>query len=70
MLHLKQRCSRDITPLINYKEEHGRSRLYIFALWIVEKGNSNHNHFEGEITSYKNVWIAFAKKDVFEGGKF
>jgi hypothetical protein len=31
------------------------------AFWFVEHSNYNHNHFEGEITSYKNAWTTFAK---------
>jgi hypothetical protein len=44
--------------------------LYIFALWFVEWGSSDHNHFKGEITSYKDATTIFAKKHVCEGWKF
>jgi hypothetical protein len=30
------------------------------VLWFVKHGSFDHNHLEGEITSYKNAWTTFA----------
>jgi hypothetical protein len=42
-----------MASLIKLQKEHGRSKLYIFALWFVGQSSSNHSAFEGEIVSYK-----------------
>ncbi len=55
---------------LNCKEEYGRSKLCIFALWFVRHGNFDHNHFEGEITSYTDAWITFVERHVCEGEFF
>jgi hypothetical protein len=56
--------------LIECKLEHGWSKLCIYALWFVGHNDFDHNHFEGEIPSYKNAWATFAKMHVCEGGIF
>jgi hypothetical protein len=50
-------------PLIssNCKYKHERSKLCIVALWFVGQGSSNHNHFQGQITSYRYAWAKLTK---------
>ncbi len=55
MLHLKQRCSIGMAPLIEL--QIGAWKIQVMHICIVTCwiGQPNHNHFEGEIASYKDA---------------
>jgi hypothetical protein len=55
---------------LNCKYDHGKSMLCIFAVWFVRHGSSDHNHFEGEIASYRDAWTTFVERHVCEGEIF
>jgi len=68
MLHLKQKCSISMAPLIKLQIQTWKIQAMHICIMICWMDNFDHNHLESEIASYRNAWVTFAKRHVCEGG--